>query len=1107
MLITELVLVGYKRLALNNIEYFKISPERPIQLILGTNGSGKALPLDANIKTPSGWSTMSQMAVGTKVIAKDGSTTTVTGVFPQGKLQMYKLTFDDGRTVEACADHLWKVYHPNPKTNKLSSVVNTLKMLHHISIPNREVFIDLIDPEDSKLADLHTDPYELGCKIGIDNITTNFLSIPNEYMHASYNQRLALLQGLLDIDGYYSSIDGTVEYVTSMELIAEDVQYLVRSIGGLATLSTEYISHIKATVYKVKIKVKNPTILFQMVRKVKKATNFNHFNPTLKLRVVSIEPSRIIDAQCISIAHPDKLFVTNDFIVTHNSSIMQELSPLPADSKDFKKGGSKQITIEHHNSKYVLKSNFEHKQEHSFIKDGEELNTGYTVTVQKDLVKKYFNITPIIHELLLNQKAFTLMGSNERRVWFTRLSDTNYDYAISIFMKLKEKHRDFSGALKITKKRLVTEVASLITDTEQKLLQVQVNDLHEFINHLLQYRTPIDTENYLIQNQFNKNISDIGHIGNRLTSYLKKLSVQLPEVALDSLDSDILDLQSSKSIEVASNNKNMEMFNDLQQKVLAIKTAGSEDINSLLSKLSILSDKRITLLEKIKINQVPISANDASRALETVLETLTTVFSTLPINLDKKYSRINLENTNSELLLLKNTLETSIQKLNHLEIQKATQITKKEHDKATCPNCKHNWSIGFSELVYQNILTDIDTTQEVIDESTIIIKEKELFIQEIKDYFNLYKDFNQLTTKWDILKSLWSYILSDDIIFSNPKTIINRINNFKYELSILSTVEALDKEILELKNLISLSEKIGNDDVNKVLKDSENLELSIETSTNRINTITKSLNHLLGIKNDLNTIFDLANTTKLLLNDFNTNHSSLNENYRREALNEIIKKVQISLSRKECILSEVKLQKSLVTDLENQIHLMEKEEEAYKILVKELSPTDGLIAQGMMGFINTFVKQMNQLIKKIWQYPLVIKSCAISEDGAVDLDYLFPLMVQSLDNVVSDVVKGSSAMKEIIDLAFKITAMKYLNLSDSPIMLDEFGKTMDHEHRIKSSDFVKSLIEQQPFTQLYMVSHYEESYGSLVNADICILNENNIVIPPGCIFNKHVVME
>src|SRR5690625_867478 len=65
------------------------------------------LPLDTPIPTPKGWSSMGSLKVGDQVFGEDGKPTTVTYVSPTQVGKMYELTFNDGTTIVACADHQW----------------------------------------------------------------------------------------------------------------------------------------------------------------------------------------------------------------------------------------------------------------------------------------------------------------------------------------------------------------------------------------------------------------------------------------------------------------------------------------------------------------------------------------------------------------------------------------------------------------------------------------------------------------------------------------------------------------------------------------------------------------------------------------------------------------------------------------------------------------------------------------------------------------------------------------------------------------------------------------------------------------------------------------
>jgi ATP-dependent DNA helicase RecG len=87
-----------------------LAGERPMQrLLMGEVGAGKAQPLDALVLTPSGFRPMGEIRVGDLVINPTGEPTRVTGVFPQGVREVWRVRFSDGSVVECDADHLWQV--------------------------------------------------------------------------------------------------------------------------------------------------------------------------------------------------------------------------------------------------------------------------------------------------------------------------------------------------------------------------------------------------------------------------------------------------------------------------------------------------------------------------------------------------------------------------------------------------------------------------------------------------------------------------------------------------------------------------------------------------------------------------------------------------------------------------------------------------------------------------------------------------------------------------------------------------------------------------------------------------------------------------------------
>lgn len=79
-------------------------------LCLAGAGAGKSIPNSTIIPTPNGWKKVSEIKEGDLLFDQEGNPTKVLGVFPQGKKEVYEITFGDKRTAKCCIDHIWSVH-------------------------------------------------------------------------------------------------------------------------------------------------------------------------------------------------------------------------------------------------------------------------------------------------------------------------------------------------------------------------------------------------------------------------------------------------------------------------------------------------------------------------------------------------------------------------------------------------------------------------------------------------------------------------------------------------------------------------------------------------------------------------------------------------------------------------------------------------------------------------------------------------------------------------------------------------------------------------------------------------------------------------------------
>lgn len=148
---------------------------------------------------------------------------------------------------------------------------------------------------------------------GIAGCTAEHKFIPNIYKFSSIEDRLELLRGLMDTDG--SGAGGVASYHTCSPILAEDVKFLVRSLGGLVTHNIKPDKRGFKDMHVLHMALPNNQSPFHLSRKTGSLRLRKH---PLSRTLVSVEPTRIQDARCISVDAGDGLYITNHFIVTHN---------------------------------------------------------------------------------------------------------------------------------------------------------------------------------------------------------------------------------------------------------------------------------------------------------------------------------------------------------------------------------------------------------------------------------------------------------------------------------------------------------------------------------------------------------------------------------------------------------------------------------------------------------------------------------------------------------------------------------------------------------------------------------------------------------------------
>jgi len=368
-------------------------------LLHGNRGGGKSQPLHCKILTPKGWHTMRSIKLGSRICNPDGTTSTVIGIFPQGMIPTYKVTFADGGCTYCSDDHLWFAKIANrikgvqkhkytPLGFKKGKIFTT-KQLRELMIlyPNKKPIIPV--PKEIKFTHQDTfkyriDPYLLGLllgdggfsvdyRIGFTSIDSELIDyvkqfgfekldcetisyraktdseiykniqkagllglkshekfVPKRYLFGTKEERLALLQGLMDTDGYVAEGGTSGSFTSVSRQLIQDVRFLAHSLGGRVSVNSGIGSYKDKNgkliecrkFWNIRIVVPNTGDLFRLKRKNIRGEGKTYQHNYIGRKIVSISLSKIEPCQCIKVDNPNGLYITDDFIVTHNTDVL-----------------------------------------------------------------------------------------------------------------------------------------------------------------------------------------------------------------------------------------------------------------------------------------------------------------------------------------------------------------------------------------------------------------------------------------------------------------------------------------------------------------------------------------------------------------------------------------------------------------------------------------------------------------------------------------------------------------------------------------------------------------------------------------------------------------
>lgn len=263
--------------------------------MFGTRRFGKALLDSELIYTPHGSKKIGFADIGDIIYGDDGKLTTIVGVYSQGFVDTYKVTFEDGRSVVCCGQHQWKVkYHGDYK------VMSTMGIIHS---DFSKMTIDIGEAVDFSERRWLISPQLMGSLAAsflcgaTDRIFELSKKEMDDVIYSSKKQKELFIRSFMKIACGINTGDDRFKVVYKSEYIISFVRKIFWSMGYYCVMDGDdmYISKTHD-----------------------------------RLRISDIDYYGRYKATCIEVDNKSHQFLTTNFVVSHNTTIMSSLLQMNA---------------------------------------------------------------------------------------------------------------------------------------------------------------------------------------------------------------------------------------------------------------------------------------------------------------------------------------------------------------------------------------------------------------------------------------------------------------------------------------------------------------------------------------------------------------------------------------------------------------------------------------------------------------------------------------------------------------------------------------------------------------------------------------------------------
>ena len=964
------------------------------------------------------------------------------------------------------------------ENNNYKSVFDSKKWRYYFRIEDRHIYVEAKDYFEDIKGFLKEEEFSR--------------RIPEEYIYNDVRTRIAFLRGLFDagsclrvgVDHYRIHFTSkSLDLINQLQYMLWGLGYLVKTYLQLDDESGDYYGELvvdaetQQKIAKLYSDIKYKEQLFHSESK------YTIFSENTSLNIVDIEEIGEEEASCIMVDSPDHLYLAEDFIVTHNSTLLSAIQPFGSvgtlddrSSLPFiivGKNGYKEIHYTKGSDEYVIKhfykaSKDSHMVKSYFMKNGEELNENGNVTSFNALVETHFGLTMEMMRLIrigTNVNSFISLLPARRKEYIGKLIE-EIDLYIQIYKKINDD-------IKIVKAMMQANATSLrnchVSDieVEKDNLSALNKDIKEREKERDGLIADLSRVTALIEN------NDINKLRNQRNDAMASLNEY--NAAKRNIENNNLEDKDIDTL-IAERNKLSEVKVSVQSKInsyrLAIDQLSTQIERLELNAKKISSDNDMNSLN-VAIDKLRTSMNNTPKIIKSfvIVETSESVYSMmLKLQSLNQVSKVIISFGEKPISVYKKLVDEnqSVEKWLARQIKaKESSISRDDlmslirmvfaEDDIISPNC----DTEFKECPYYRLYdvikeADSKLSDEVYDSETL--NHIKILSENMSLVFNAV-DMIQTSNLPDKIKDAISYKsalkrLSDKLPFFD-------LTDMEEYLGIVKEAEIYKANAIALQEYeyrLMMYKKSG---VDSILEEIKQHKAEIATYNENIRNESATIQSLNGELSKVDSYITLVGKYNDLKKYKKTFESTL------ENVNKLLEPLETAAAEKRELEFKVTQMRSVVDSLRNQHRLLESKINNYNRLVDDgvvldkknrdlsmildaVSTKKGIPVYYMRKYLVKIQKLTNDLLDLIYKGEFQLAPFIVTPEE-------FKIPYTKNGKTIEDIKYSSQSEISMTAMALSFSLATNSSMDYNIILADEVDGGLDESNRLS---FLKMLYKQ-----------------------------------------------